>query len=142
MEQRSCAHCGKQLRVNTRACETHHYCAAAECQRERRRLAQRARRACSPAPPSEASRASAAAYMKSYRESHAPYRQREREAAERRRNEAGSSDLPAKVYLVSGPGSAVRLRVVSEGGLVVTMKTDAPSEPASSPAVARRNEAG
>jgi hypothetical protein len=139
MEHRSCARCGDPLRVNTRSGDAHRYCAAVECQRERRRLAQRDRRSRA-LEPSVATKAAQAAYMRTYRDDHPDYRASEREAAceRRRRNEAGSSDQPARVYLVLGRGSVVEVRVVSDDGLAVTMS----AAEASGSTRSRRNEAG
>lgn len=137
-EQRSCARCGAPLQLNTRARATHRFCRSVDCQRERRRVAQEARRAACSSGLSTTGKAAWAAYMKRYREAHAAYREREREAARRRRNEAGSSCVPAKVYLLPGPGAELRVRVVSEAGLAVTMGTGVSSARRSE----RRNEAG
>lgn len=128
MEDRPCARCGAVFRVNPRSGEQHRFCERADCQRERRRLAQKKRRAEKGVPPlSDASRAHRAEYMRAYREERTDYREREREAAARRRSEgtappgrvvteAGLDGQPARVYVVRGPESGIRLRFVTEAG--------------------------
>jgi hypothetical protein len=139
MEERPCAHCKEGFRLNPRARATHHFCSKLDCQRERRRLNQRARRTSAvDDEPSRAGRAERAAYMRAYRAAHEGYRQREQEGARRRRNEAGSTPLPARVYLLPGRGPELRVRVVSDAGLAVTVRGDATSRLG----LARRNEAG
>lgn len=139
MEERPCSRCGELFGVNPRARATHHFCAKLDCQRERRRLNQQARRASAvDDEPSRAGRAERAAYMRAYRARHEGYRQREQEGARRRRNEAGSTPLLARVYLVPGRGPELRVRVVSDAGLAVTVRGEATS----GLCLERRNEAG
>jgi hypothetical protein len=110
----------------------HRHCAIDECQRERRRLAQKARRAQhgGPAVLSAERKKHRAKYMASYREEHAVYRRRERGAAHRRRvvTEAGSNDEPARLYVASRPGEAIRLRVVTEAGRSIELGAAVTSE--------------
>lgn len=137
MEERLCVCCGERFRVNPRARATHSYCAKTRCQSERRRVGQSRRRECEGRPAlSEAGTAHHAAYMKSYRDDHPAYRDhenRQRREREREREpaveavddavrEAGSSDDRAIVYVVSGRGPLIQLRVVTEGGLDVTVR--------------------
>lgn len=133
MEERLCACCGDGFRVNPRARATHSYCAKTRCQGERRRVGQSRRRECEGRPAlSEAGTAHHAAYMKQYRDDHPAYRahenrqRREREpaveAVDGAVREAGSSVDRAVVYVVSGRGPMIRLRVVTEGGLDVTVR--------------------
>lgn len=139
MEERPCSRCGELFRVNPRARAIHHFCAQLECRRERRRLNQQARRAnASDDEPSRTVRDERAAYMKAYRAAHEGYRQCEKVGARRRRNEAGSTPVPARVYLVAGRGPELRVRVVSDAGLAVTVRGDATS----GHGLERRNEAG
>jgi hypothetical protein len=80
---------------------------------------------------SESGRKRRAAYMRSYREAGDDYRTREREAARRRRGtaspaagvvtEAESGGDLARVYVVPGPGPAIRLHVVTDAGLSVIL---------------------
>lgn len=129
MDERPCAHCRAPFRVNPRA-RKQEFCGLVECQRERRRLAQKKRRAEKGVPPlSSASRTKRADYMQGYRRSHEGYRRREREAAARRRakspaervvTEAGLADQPAMVYVLPGPGGSIRLRVATDAGWSAT----------------------
>jgi hypothetical protein len=132
MEDRPCAHCGAGFRVNPRSSEQHRFCEQADCQRERRRLSQRERRFKKGVPRlSGASRLHRAEYMRAYRDERAGYREREREAAARRRGrglappepvvtEAGLEVEPARVYVVRGAEGAIRLRVVTDAGWSAT----------------------
>ena len=141
-EERACAHCGACFQVDPRGGERHRACARAECQRERRRVAQQQRRKERGVPSitSESGKKRRAAYMRSYREAEDGYRTREREAAARRRRrgtgalgvvtEAESGEELARVYVVPGPGSAIRLHVVTEAGLSVMVSVVEASEPA------------
>lgn len=139
MEERPCSRCGELFRINPRARATHQFCAKLDCQRERRRLNQQARRTSAvDDEPSRTARDERAAYMQAYRAAHEGYREREKEGARRRRNEAGSTPVPAKVYLVPGRGPELRVRVVSDAGLAVTVRGDATS----GLGLERRNEAG
>lgn len=117
METRLCARCGGGFPLNPRARATHGYCPEADCQRERRRAAQQARRARDGRPPLSATgKASHAACMRSCR------RETARIQREESVTEAGfGSAEPARVYVVRGPGPAVRLRVVSEAGMDVVV---------------------
>lgn len=85
-----------------------------------------------PAITSESGKKRRAAYMKAYRQADDDYRTRERELAARRRRgpavpaagvvtEAESSGERARVYVVPGPGAAIRLHVVTDAGLSVTV---------------------
>ena len=131
MEEGTCAHCGARFRLNPRARRIHHFCSKAECQRERRRRAQKLRRVECPLPSTATSRKEWAARMQAYRQAHPDFQEHERVAAlERRlarRDEAGSSDTPATVYLSSGPGAGVTLRVVGEAGKSVTIHAEGAS---------------
>ena len=92
METRPCVRCGEPFPVNRRASEFHLHCAKDECQSERKRLAQKARRAKQGCPVLGPKRKRIrAGYMAAYRQEHAAYRRRERDAARRRRvvTEAG-----------------------------------------------------
>lgn len=125
METRLCAQCGGSFPLNARAREAHAYCAKVECQRERRRAAQQARRTRDGrAPLSEAGKASHAACMRACR----------REAARILREdesvtEAGfDGEEPARVYVVRGPGPEVRLRLVTRAGVDVVIDAKEASE--------------
>ena len=109
----------------------HQHCARDECQRERRRLAQKARRAKQGSLVLGATRKKfRSEYMAVYRQEHARYRRRQRDAARRRRvvTEAGSNDEPARLYVASRPGEAIRLRVVTEAGRSIELGAKATSE--------------
>ncbi len=152
-EERACAHCGAGFQVNGAARNTHRCCVKARCQRERRRLAQRARRrdgraasAATPvreqARPSKAWLKRRAAYMRTYRKRRPAYRERERERLRqgrlRRRGAEASSGVvteaglsnhePAMVYLVTGPKSEVRLRAVTATGRSVMLSVETATE--------------
>jgi hypothetical protein len=146
-EERACAHCGEGFPVNRSAREVHRYCAKRACQRERRRLAQRARRqkkrtervARAKARPSKTWRRERAAYMKSYREEHPGYRARERFRRSRGRpdavgltsavTEAGqSSQELARVYVVTGSTPEILVRVVTATGRTLTVRAETATE--------------
>ncbi len=134
-DQKKCAHCGELFEVNRRARSAHRFCRGAECQRRRRQLAQKARRARSGIPPpSQVGKRRRADYMREYRERHPQYRDRERELAEARRRgtsagedeervvtEAGLTECAAEVYLVTGLQGGLGLRVVGEAGKTITL---------------------
>lgn len=95
-EKRRCACCGEGFEVNPRAKKTHRYCLSEPCQRERRRLAQKARREHERqerARPSRTSRRSRADYMRDYRRHNAAYRERERLRAAARRRDAAALEV-------------------------------------------------
>ncbi len=118
METRLCAHCGSGFPLNPRARAAHTYCPKVECQRERRRAAQQARRARDGrAPLSDAGKASHAACMRSCRREAARILREEGSVTE-----AGFGDEePARVYVVRGPGPEVRLRLVTRAGVDVVI---------------------
>lgn len=119
MEDRPCAHCGELFRVNRRAQSTHSYCSKSECQRERRRVGQLARRARDGRPPlSDAGKAHHTVYMRSYRRRGSAS---EAEACEESVREAGFAGEPASVFVVRGPGPSIRLRVVTSSGADVVV---------------------
>lgn len=131
MEKRPCAHCERPFVVNPRARESHRFCRRVECQSVRRCRAQNARRAEHGCPkPSDASKRKRADYMVRYREQHAAYRRRDRDARRRRHavTEAGSGVEQATVYVVRRPGDAIRLRVVTEAGSAIEFRADATSD--------------
>ena len=137
-EQRKCVYCDATFDVNWRAGTAHVWCARTECQRVRRCRAQKARRKRKRGeerkPPSAVTRQRRAAYMKGYREGRPEYRRAEREARKRRRDaqrleasvvtEAGSKDAAAELYVVDGPGTVTRLRVVTARGRVLTFRAE------------------
>lgn len=118
-EDRPCARCGELFRVNRRAQATHSYCPKSECQRERRRVGQLARRARDGRPElSDAGKAHHTAYMRSYRRRRKGY---VAEACAESVREAGFVGEPARVFVVRGPGPSIRLRVVTYSGADVVV---------------------
>lgn len=160
-EERACAYCGDGFPVNPSAREEHTYCAKRACQRERRRLAQSARRqkertkrpAGEKARPSKTWLRERAAYMKRYREEHPGYRARERLRRSRLRHpdaqavaavvtEAGQSNHePARVYLVTGPTSEARLHVVTATGRTMIVRAETATEAGSRAPISGRDRA-
>jgi len=137
-EQRRCVHCDALFDVNWRSGESHLWCGKAGCQRERKRRAQRARRAKGEVreAPGMAARQKHAAFMKAYRRDRPAYRERERVARKRLRaaakhrwsavSEAGSIGTAATVYVDEDPEAGTRLRVVTANGRVVTICVPGP----------------
>ena len=128
-ERRECVHCGAPFDVNWRADEFHLWCRKTECQRERKRRAQQARRAkAKGAEPSAAAKKTRAGFMRRYRARHAKYRRRERAARKRRRSsavtEAGSNDAAAKLYVVDDPVFGTQLRAVTAAGRTVIFQVN------------------
>jgi hypothetical protein len=129
-EVRGCVHCGAVFEVNRRAGSSHQWCAAAICQRDRRRRAQEVRRAVVSAPRSPSAKQAHAVYMAAYRANDPGYRERERVARQRLRtaarrrkravSEAGSTASAAVIYVVDDAEAGTQLRVVTTSGRVVT----------------------
>lgn len=144
-EMRRCVHCDAVFEVNWRAAGAQQWCGAATCQRERRRRAQRARRAKVRAderqPRSTAAKRAHAAYMAAYRARDPGYRERERVARKRLRaaardraravSEAGSTDAAAAVYVDEDAEGGTRLRVVTRTGRVLLFLVDDRGSPRS-----------
>ncbi len=104
--ERPCACCGRPFELNPRARSKHLFCREAACQRERRRRAQKLRRA-----SRRRARESRADYMKRYRDSRPDYRRREAERAaarrvQRRPRRAEAGGEPEGEPAVEGPKPA------------------------------------
>ena len=141
--QRPCVCCGKPFELNPRSRSTHRFCRARACQRERKRRAQKQRRA-----SEVGGRASRAEYMRRYRAQRPDYRQREAERAAARRAQArapsppevvapspgAAAALPASVKVVGAPAWP-EVQVVTEAGVTLRLAVEVACE-------GRRNEAG
>ena len=105
MEKRRCAACHKRFHPRPQS-PTQAFCSAAECQRERKRRWQRAKRGTDPdyrendARSSRHWRQQHAAYWREYRRSHPEYTARNRQQ-QRRRNQTRRSSTAARANPVS-----------------------------------------
>ncbi len=122
----ACACCGALFDMNPRARTAHAFCREPDCQRERRRAAQRRRRS-----GQGRSWESRAVYMRQYRAARPGYRRadaagrqarrrRERAEVERAVTEAGFEPCRAKVYLSQRLGE-VELQAVTEAGFTLKL---------------------
>ena len=102
MERRGCAACGQALRPRSQVLQQF-YCSEAACQRERRRLWQRAKRASdadyrdNQAWAQRAWAANHREYWREYRRRHQPYCERNREAAGQRQHDRRQAAASAAV---------------------------------------------
>lgn len=115
-----CAVCGEAFEVNPRARRTHACCCSSICQAERKRRAQKSRRA------RGGPRTSRAGYMKAYRATRPDYRRREAALAATRRQriddvgaeaEVEGGPWPASVQVVGG----AEVHVVTEAGFTLKL---------------------
>ena len=134
--QRPCASCDRLFEVNPRARSEHLFCQELACQRERRRRAQKLRRA-----SRRRAREERADYMKRYRATRSDYRRREAERAATRRAQRrarrgvaerappvespeatspGFGPQQAVVEVVEGPDGP-EVRVVTEAGFTLRL---------------------
>ncbi len=121
MEKRRCAACHKRFHSRAQS-PTQAFCSAAECQRERKRRWQRAKRGADPdyrendARSSRRWRQQHAGYWRAYRHSHPEYTARNR-AQQRRRNQIRRSSAAArdKQALLSASPAGIADRDASAG---------------------------